>query len=265
MRGPRHARSGLTVPYPRRRSLGSFRHGRVTVTRPLGALMRRRNLATLALLGSLLAPAPALAQHRLELRVTPRVGLLTPADWFYVEFPSFGAGPTEWTEAAIQRAPIAGLAVEAAAEATGVWLRAEVLRTIGAETAVIHALLVPASTAGPAYVVRTRVHVPTALTIGTLDLGLPTRLRLPGGIQPYVTAGLGGKRYDFDIAEIEAREERFVVPRYGVVPVVNVGVGSVLTVRGVTIDLLVRDAISEYWGELQHDVMFLAGASFRLR
>jgi hypothetical protein len=227
--------------------------------------MKGRNLAMLALLGALLAPAPALAQHQVELRLTPRIGLLTPADWFYVEFPSFGAGPTEWTEAAIQRAPIAGLALEAAAEATGVWVRGEVLRTVGAETAVIHALLVPASTAGPAYVVRTRVHVPTALTLGTLDLGFPTRLRLPGGIQPYVTAGIGGKRYDFDIAELEAREERFVVPRYGTVPVVNVGVGGVVTVLGITLDLLVRDAISEYWGEQQHDVMFLAGARFRLR
>lgn len=217
----------------------------------------------LALLGALL-PGRVVAQQ-IEIRVTPRAGIVTPAGWFYVEYPSFGIGPNEWTEAAIQQSAVAGLSVEVAAEDLGLWLRAEALRTLGARTAVIHALLIPASTAGPARVVRTRIDAPTALTIGTLDLGLPTRLRLPGGVQPYVTAGVGAKRYDFDTAGIEAREERFVVPQEGVVPVFNVGVGGTFRVRGLAFDLLVRDAISEYWDEQQHDVMFLAGARFRLR
>lgn len=227
--------------------------------------MTRRSLATFALLGALAAPAWASAQQHVELRVTPRSGLMTPAGWFYVEFPQFGVQPTEWTEAAIEPSALLGLAVEIRAEDTGIWLRGEVVRTLGARTSVTHALLIPPSMAGPAVVVRTGLGVPTALTIGTLDVGLPTRLRLPGGIQPYVTAGVGGKRYDFDTDEIEARQEQFVIPQPGWVPVVSVGVGGVFTVRGLSFDVLVRDAVSDYWGERQHDVMVLVGLSFRLR
>jgi hypothetical protein len=227
--------------------------------------MKWSGLVALALVGGSLIPVGAVAQRPLELRVTPRAGLLTPADWFYVEFVNFQLGPTEWTEAAILRSPIVGLAAELAAEPLGLWIRAEAMRTVGGRTAVIHAYMIPASQAGPARVIRTQIDVPTAITTGTVDLVLPTRLRLPGAIQPYVTAGLGAKRYDFDIRELEERPERFVVPRDGVVPMLNVGVGAVFQVRGVSFDLLVRDAVSEYWDGQQHDVMFLSGVTIRLR
>lgn len=232
---------------------------------PSGGIMKFRNLATVAVLGALLVPGAAVGQQWLEVRATPRAGLMTPADWFYVEFPTFGVQPMTWTEAAILRAPVVGLAVELAAEELGVWLRGEVLRTVGGATKVIHAVLHPATQAGPAFVMRTDYDVPSALTLGSIDLGLPLRLRLTAGIQPYVTAGLGGKRYDFDITELEASEQNIVVPRDGVVPLFNVGVGATATFRGWTLDLLVRDAISEYWGEQQHDVLFLAGLTIRLR
>jgi hypothetical protein len=227
--------------------------------------MNWRTWAALALLLTLVAPAAAVAQHALELRVTPRAGILTPADWFYVEFPNFGIGNMEWTETAILKAPIVGLSAELAAENLGVWLRAEALRTVGGRTAVIHAFLIPASQAGPARVVRTRINVASSVTLGTVDIGLPTRLRLPGGIQPYVTAGVGAKRYAFDNSWFDERPERWVIPQDGVVPVLNVGLGGTVNIRGASLDLLVRDAISEYWGEQQHDVMILAGLSIRLR
>jgi hypothetical protein len=227
--------------------------------------MQSRTWAALALLLTMLAPAAGAAQHALELRVTPRAGILTPADWFYVEFPNFGIGSMEWTEAAILRAPLVGLSAELAAESLGVWVRAEGLRTVGGRTAVIHAFLIPASEAGPANVVRTRINVASTVTLGTVDIGLPTRLRLPGGIQPYVTAGVGAKRYAFDTSWFDDRTERWVIPQDGVVLVINVGLGGTVTVRGWSLDLLVRDAISEYWDEQQHDVMILAGLSIRLR
>jgi hypothetical protein len=218
-----------------------------------------------AVMAGLMLPGAAAGQEWLEVRATPRAGLMTPADWFYVEFPTFGVQPMTWTEAAILRAPVVGLAVELAAEELGVWLRGEVLRTVGGATRVIHAVLHPATQAGPAFVIRTDHDVPSTLTLGSVDLGFPLRLRLPGGIQPYVTAGLGGKRYDFDITELEASEQNIVVPRDGVVPLFNVGIGATIAVRGWTLDLLVRDAVSEYWHEQQHDVLFLAGLTVRLR
>lgn len=227
--------------------------------------MTSRLSAALVLLVALAAPAVAAAQQGVEWRVTARAGLLTPADWFYVEFPNFGSAVLEWTEAAILRAPVMGLAAELALDERGFWLRGEVVRTVGGRAAVTHAFMVPASQAGPATVIRTRIDVPSAITTGTLDLALPTRLRLPGGIQPYVTGGVGAKRYDFDITALEERDERFVVPRDGTVPVLNVGVGAALDRRGWSFDLLVRDAISEYWGEQQHDVMFFSGVTLRVR
>jgi hypothetical protein len=223
---------------------------------------------TLAMLAALTmaaaAHAPAAAQAGVEVRLSPRAGMVTPADWFYVEFPSFGAGPMEWTEAAILRAPVVGLVAEAAFEATGIWIRAEALRTVGGRTAVIHAYLHPASQAGPGMVIRTRWDVPSTLTTGTVDVALPLRLRLPFGVQPYVTAGAGAKHYGFDLSELEGREERVVQPSPGTVPVANVGGGVVVDLRRWRLDVLVRDAVSEYWGEQQHDVTFLAGLSIRL-
>lgn len=218
-----------------------------------------------AVLAGLMLPASVAAQPGPELRIIPRIGVLTPPDWFYVEYAEFGVIPMEWTEAAILRSAMAGAAVELGFERIGIWIRGEVVRTVGAETAVGHAILHPASEAGPAMVIRTWFYVPTAVTIASLDLGLPTRLRLPRGIQPYVTAGLGGKHYGFDNAALDSREEHVIVPRGGTVPMVNVGVGATMALRGLTLDLLVRDAISEYWGERQNDVMFFGGVKLRLR
>jgi hypothetical protein len=212
-----------------------------------------------------LGPAGTAAQGDRELRITPRVGVLTPPGWFYVEYAEFGVIPMEWTEAAILRSAVAGAAVELAFEGAGIWLRGEVVRTVGAETAVGHAILHPASQAGPAMVVRTWFYVPTAVTVASVDLGLPTRFRLPAGIQPYVTAGVGAKHYAFDTAELDAREENVIVPAGGTVPAVNVGAGATVSLRGVTLDFLFRDAISEYWGERQNDVMFMSGLRIRLR
>jgi hypothetical protein len=227
--------------------------------------MRWWKFAAMAILIGAMTPTGVAGQASPELRVTPRLGLLTPPGWFYVEYAEFGVIPMEWTEAAILRATVVGAALELSFERAGIWVRGEVVRTLGAETAVGHAILHPASQAGPASVVRTWFNVPTAVTVGSVDLGMPTRFSLPVGVQPYVTAGLGAKHYSFDTTELDARQENIIVPRGGTVPAVNVGAGAVVPVRSLTFDLQVRDVISEYWGERQNDVMFLVGLRLRLR
>jgi hypothetical protein len=227
--------------------------------------MRWTSVAAVVALAGLMGPACLAGQGGPELRVTPRVGLLTPPGWFYVQYAQFGVIPMEWTESAILRATVVGAAAEVAFDGAGVWVRGEVMRTVGGETGVVHAILYPASQAGPARVVRTPFEIPTTVTMTSLDLGLPTRFRLPAGIQPYVTAGLGAKRYTFDTAQLDEREENVIVPQGGTVQMINVGAGAIVTVRRLVFDVLVRDAISEYWDEQQHDVMFMAGLRLRLR
>jgi hypothetical protein len=221
-------------------------------------------LRALILVTALLLPGMASAQWP-EVRVTPRAGLLTPANWFYVEFKQFGVQPMQWTESAILRSVVVGAAAEAAFQDLGVWVRGEFIRSIGTETSVVHAELVPASQANPATVIRTPYRVPTRVTAATVDLVLPLRLRLAPYIQPYVTGGVGAKRYAFDVTEIAPWESQIVLPRDGTVPALNVGGGAAVRMDRFQFDVQVRDAMSRYWGLLQHDVMFLAGVSFQLR
>jgi hypothetical protein len=218
----------------------------------------------LLLLAGLFRPADAEAQDGWSLRVTPRAGLMTPADWFYEEFRHFGLDPMEWTEAAILRATVVGLALELELPGTGLWIRGEVVRTLDAITSMTHAVLFPAGGFDPPRVERTHYRVATAMTMGTLDLAFPTRFRV-GNVQPYVTAGIGGKRYSFDTDPFQELAERVVLPQPGVVPMANVGAGAVVTVLGITIDVQARDALSRYWDRLQHDVMVLAGLTLPLR
>jgi hypothetical protein len=226
--------------------------------------MTRWLLRALIPVTALLLPGMASAQWP-EVRVTPRAGVLTPANWFYVEFKQFGVQPMQWTESAILRSFVVGAAAEAAFQDLGVWVRGEFIRTIGTETSVVHAELVPASQANPATVIRTPYRVPTRVTAATVDLVLPLRLRLVPHIQPYVTGGVGAKRYAFDVTEIAPYESQIVLPRDGTVPALNVGGGAAVRMERFQFDVQVRDAMSRYWGLLQHDVMFLAGVSFQLR
>jgi opacity protein-like surface antigen len=226
--------------------------------------MKRWTLTAVALT-CLLLPAAASAQAGTEWRITPRAGLLTPADWFYVEFMRFGVQPVQWTEAAILRSTVAGLGAELALEPLGVWIRGELVRTLGAETAIVYAVLVPASLAGPAGVVRTGYRVATTLTTGTVDLALPLRFRIGRRIQPYITGGIGGKRYTFDTEALVPFQDQIILPQPGTVLAYNVGGGAVVDVRGLRLDLQFRDSLSQYWDVLQHDIMFLLGLSVRVR
>lgn len=219
-------------------------------------------LGTLAGLADGALPAPGHAQRVAEVRVMPRIGFMTPADWFYEEFQHFGIDPLEWTNGAVQASVIAGITVQAGLWNDGLWLRGEVLRTIGSETSVTHAILYGPAGFNPPQVVRTRYVVRSTITSASLDIALPTRLRLPGGVQPYVAAGAGLRHYEFDTTPLANLEDTLVLPRNGTVALVNIGAGLSVDVAGLRLGLNARDAISEYWGNRQHDFTILFGAAF---
>lgn len=227
----------------------------------------KRWIVTLALAAATvpagLYPATAAAQSGLDIRITPRVGAMTPVDWFYEEFLHFGLDPLEWTEASILQAPVLGLSVEAEFPGTGIWIRGEVLRTVDAITAMTHAVLLETTGFEPPRVERTPYRVATAVTMGALDLAFPT-LFSAGPVQPYIVAGVGAKRYDFDLDPFLPFEDDVVLPRSGVVPMLNLGAGATVRIRGVTLDLQVKDAMSEYWDRAQHDMLFMAGVTWEV-
>ncbi len=218
------------------------------------------------LAAALAVPVGAVAQTDLsdvELRVIPRAGVMTPAGWFYVQYTGFFVDPMEWTEASILRAPLVGLAAELELPGTGVWIRGEALRSIDAITAMTHSVRRAASGFDPPRIEKTSYRVATSVTTATLDIALPTRLRV-GPVQPYVTGGLGGKWYGFDTDPFQTLDVNLILPQSGFVGVLNVGGGAVIELPWLTVDLQVRDAISEYWDRQQHDVMFLAGAAWQI-
>ena len=226
----------------------------------------KRWIAVLILAGLSGFAAEAAAQgglSSLDVRVTPRVGVLTPADYFYEEFVHFGRDPVEWTEAFIYEAAVVGVTVEGELPGSGLWVRAEVLRTLDGIMSMTHAVLREASGFDPPRVERTPYRVATAVTIGTLDLALPTQFAI-GPVQPYVIAGLGAKRYDFDTDPFVGLQDQVVLPQPGVVGVANLGAGLTVRVLGATLDLQVKDGISEYWDRIQHDVVVLGGVTWPL-
>jgi hypothetical protein len=220
-------------------------------------------IATAALAALLLFPAAGAAQVDLKLRLAPQAGLMTPADWFYYEVTQLGEGPMEWTEAAILETTVVGLTAELEVGETGIWIRGSVLRTVDTDTYIAFAIL-NAGPFTPPNVVRRLWWVPTDMTIVTLDVALPTRLRLPLNVQPYVTAGIGGKVYAFDTSVLEGAPSGIVAPEDGTSLVVNVGGGAVIPLtRSLRLDLQARDAVSDYWDDTQHDVSWTAGLSWR--
>ncbi|MFW5951008.1 MAG: hypothetical protein ACOCVZ_02695 [Gemmatimonadota bacterium] len=232
-----------------------------TLTAGAAAPLRTLTAGAAALLLTLTAGAAA---QDVDLRITPRLGMVTPADWFYAEFAHLGAGDLEWTEAAIQRAAVIGASAELEIGHNSLWIRAEVLRTVDGETYVAHAVTHPPVGFQPPYTERTHYYIPSAITIGSLDLALPTRFQLPFGVQPYFTGGVGAKRYDFDTSPLDNADRSLIPPEEGVVWVGNAGGGFTIRLSGVNLDFLVRDAISTYWDGLQHDVLWMAGATWTL-
>jgi hypothetical protein len=211
----------------------------------------------------LLLPGSARAQIEPRVRVTPQVGLLTPADWFYYEVTGLGQGPMVWTESAVLRSTMVGATAEIGIGETGLWLRASFLRTLDGETYVEYNRLIQAFPDAPR-VEEAGYYVPTAMTLGSVELGLPTRFQLPFRIQPYFVAGVGGKRYSFDNGPLDGAVAGIVAPEDGTSLMGILGGGLVVPVGRFGIDLQVRDALSKYWDDLQHDIVWSAGLAWRV-
>lgn len=211
----------------------------------------------------LAGPLAAAAQAGPHVRVIPRAGAVTPADWFYVEYKHYGTLPTEWTEASILQAPVVGLGVELEFPDAAVWVRGEVVRTVDARLKMTHVVQLQPSGFEPARQEKTFYRVDARVTSGTLDAAFPTVFRV-GPVQPYVTAGLGATHYDFDTAPFTDLSDRVVLPQPGTVWAANLGVGAKIHVLGVALDLQIRDAVNRYWERTQHNVMWLGGVSWEL-
>jgi hypothetical protein len=199
-----------------------------------------------------------------QVRLVPRVGLLSPDRYLYEQFANLsGDGPVEWTDGYLRRALVVGLGVEVGRPTAGVALRGEVIRSFGGWMSVAHSIVVPRQVFDPPYVETTWLDVPTSVMTGSLQVILPLRLRIRGS-QPYVVAGVHGRRYGFD-EPTSANEVEAILPANGVTWGGDVGAGFTIPFRRLAIDVQGRDSISRYWGKIQHDLVFSTGLIWRVR
>jgi hypothetical protein len=228
-------------------------------------------LALAALLAAPFVPAttaisaqePTRTRAPFSIMVGPRVGLLSPDAYFYEQYTNFsGDGPVEWTDGSLGRAMVLGLGFEAGRVGGGVRLRGEVLRSVDGWLSAARSIVVARQLFDPPYVQTTWLDVPTAVTMTSLEVVIPTRLTL-WRAQPYVLAGVGGKRYDFG-EPTAANEVGAILPANGFSWGGDVGVGLTVAVRGLTLDVQGRDAITRYWGKSEHDIVFSSGLLWRI-
>jgi len=213
---------------------------------------------------ALAAQSPATAAGAMQVRIVPRVGLLSPDRYLYEQFANLsGDGPVEWTDGYLQRALVVGIGVEVGRPESGVALRGEVVRSFRGWMNAAHSIVIPRQVFDPPYVQTTWLDVPAAVLMGSLQLILPLRLTLRGA-QPYVVAGAHARRYSFD-EPTTANEVEAILPADGVTYGGDVGAGFTVPVRGVAIDVQGRDSITRYWGKIQHDIVLSTGVVWRVR
>ncbi len=211
-----------------------------------------------------LAQEPPVAPAPLAVRIIPRAGLLSPDAYLYEQYANFsGDGPVEWTDGYLGRAVVLGIGVEVGRPGGSLLLRAEVLRSFGGWLSVSRSVVVARQIFDPPHVATTWLDVPAAVTTGSLQLVIPTRLTILRA-QPYVLAGVVGKRYDFG-DPTSPNDAGAILPSSGVTWGGDVGVGMTVPVLGFTVDVQGRDAISRYWGKTEHDVVFSTGLLLRVR
>lgn len=211
----------------------------------------------------LLALPGALAGQGRSVRISPRVGMLSPDSYLYEYFANFaGDGPLEWTSGTLGRTLTLGLSVETDLRDGAVVLRGEMLGAFAGWASVAHSVVVPRDLYEPPYVETTWLDVRSSLTMMSLQALFPTRLVL-GGVRPYVLAGVGGKYYDFG-SPSPPNTVNATLPDNGFTWGGDVGVGFTVPFKGLTWDVQARDAINRYWGKTQHDLLFTAGVLFTL-
>jgi hypothetical protein len=188
-------------------------------------------------------------------RIYPRAGMLAPDRYFYEYFKNFtGDGLTEWTTGYLGRSFVAGAGVEVRLGEGGAYLRGEVLRSFDAWLSVAHSVETLRDMFFPPEVVTTWLDVPATMTFTSVQLVLPTRLEV-GPFKPYVLVGGGGKFYTFG-DPTEATEVEPTLPDAGFTWGGDVGAGFTFRVKGLQLDVQARDALSKYWGKMQHDMLY---------
>lgn len=220
-------------------------------------------LATLALaLGS---AGPAAAQGRVEVRVYPRAGLVSPDGYFYEYFKNFfGDGVMEWTSGSLGRALAVGAGVEIGFPGKGILVRGEVVRTLDGWLSSVHSVEVRRDLFEPPTIRNTWLDIPASVTSTHVQVILPTRFEF-WRMSPYVLGGVGGKFYRFG-EPLLPNDVGATLPQDGFTWGGDVGVGFTLPAwRGLTLDFQFRDALSRYWGKTQHDLLYSAAVLWPLR
>ena len=195
-----------------------------------------RRASVLLALAMALAPSLVAAQWPSSVRFFARSGLIAPDVYFYEQFINFsGDGPVEWTTGALGRAVVAGLGAELEWADNGVLIRSEVVRSFDTWLAVTHGVVAPRVLFDPPEIINTYLDVPTAVTLTSLQLVLPTRLRLRG-LQPFVFGGVGGKFYRFG-DPTRPNEVAAILPSDGFTWGVDLGAGLEATLFGLSFDV----------------------------
>lgn len=222
----------------------------------------QRHIVTALLLVGLAVPLSA--QEPLAIRIEPRVGILSPDTYVYERYTNFsGDGPVEWTDGSLGRALVVGVGIEIGRTSGGVLVRGEIARSFNGWLSVAHSIVMPRVLYDPPYVATTWLDVPTTVTLTSLELVVPTRVMIRRA-QPYVVAGVGGKRYGFG-EPTAANDVGAILPSSGFTWGGDVGAGITVPFLGLTLDLQGRDAITRYWGKTQHDVLWSGGVLWRVR
>jgi hypothetical protein len=216
--------------------------------------MTRLSVITLAAAAVALHPPAGSAQTTVSLY--PRVGLLAPDPYFYEQFENFaGDGPTEWTTGSLGRSLAIGGGVELKLGDSGLLVRGEIARVFGGWMLVSHSVVVPRVFFNAPYISTVWLDVPYAMTVTSVHVVLPTRVRV-WGAQPYVAVGGGGKFYGFG-DPTTANDAEALLPNDGFTWGVDAGAGVTARVwRNITLDVQARDLISSYWDKTQHDFLF---------
>ena len=211
----------------------------------------------------LTVPAAVAAQGG-GLRISPRVGMLSPDPYLYEYFANFsGDGPVEWSTGTLGRTFVLGMSVEKDFVGGALVLRGEMMGAFGGWTSVTHSIVVARDLYDPPYVKSTWMDVPSSLSTVGIQALLPIQL-LVGPVRPYVMAGVGGKYYDFGEPS-PANTVNATLPTNGFTWGGDVGAGLTVPFLGLTWDLQARDAMNRYWGKTQHDFLFTAGALITLK
>jgi hypothetical protein len=142
------------------------------------------------------------------------------------------------------------------------YLRGEVLRSFKTWLSAAHSVETLRNLFVPPEIVTTWLDVPTTLTLTSVQIVLPTRLEL-GPANPYVLVGGGGKFYSFR-EPTGPNDVGATLPSNGFTWGGDLGAGVTACWKGLSLDVQARDALSRYWGKLQHDFIYSGSVSLKL-